>query len=105
MLENLEITDDALEQAIVGAVGDLDSPMTSQQKGYKALIHHLTGVTTEHRQQYRDQIIATDRAAFAAFAERLKSKPLNVATFASKEALETANTARPADQQIKVNQL
>ena len=35
--------------AIVGAAGDLDSPLTSQQKGFRALVHHLTGTTTEMR--------------------------------------------------------
>merc|ERR1719161_3196596 len=45
----VDLTDDALEQAIVGAVGDLDSPMNSQQKGFFALTHHLTGVTTAAR--------------------------------------------------------
>ena len=34
VLDALEIDDAALEQAIVGAAGDLDSPLTSQQKGF-----------------------------------------------------------------------
>ena len=42
----------ALEQAIVGAAGDLDSPLTSQAKGFRALTQHLTGVTDEMRQRY-----------------------------------------------------
>jgi len=103
ILENLEITDEALEQAIVGAVGDLDSPENSQQKGYKALVRHLTGVTTETRQRYRDEVLATDRASFKAFAERLKSKQLNIATFASKDALDAANEKR--DTPIGIIQL
>merc|ERR1719198_1780560 len=55
VLDEVELTDDALEQAIVGAVGDLDSPLTSQQKGQRALTLHLSGVTTAARQQYRDE--------------------------------------------------
>merc|ERR1719231_806354 len=78
VLDNLEIDDAALEQAIVGAAGDLDSPMTSQQKGFRALTQHLTGVTTEIRQQWRDEVLATSRASFAAFAERLEGKQLKV---------------------------
>ena len=69
MLEELEISDEALEQAIVGAIGDLDSPMTSQQKGFRGLTHYLTGVTTETRQQFRDEVLGTTRASFAALAE------------------------------------
>ena len=99
------ISDEALEQAIVGAMGDLDSPMTSEQKGYRSLIHHLTGVTTESRQKYRDQVLGTSREAFAAFAERLRATPLKVAIFGSKEALEKANEARGEDEQITIKQL
>merc|ERR1712129_269547 len=72
VLEELEISDEALEQAIVGAVGDLDSPMTSQQKGARGLTHYLTGVTTETRQQFRDEILGTTRASFAAMGQKLK---------------------------------
>ena len=56
VLANVELTDEALEQAIVGAVGDLDSPMNAQQKGFRALTHHLTGVTPETRQKFRDEV-------------------------------------------------
>ena len=70
VLDELEISDEDLDKAIVGAVGDLDQPQSSQQKGYKALVHHLTGMTDEIRQTYRDQVIGTDRAAFKRFACR-----------------------------------
>ncbi len=96
------ITDEALEQAIVGAVGDLDSPMTSQQRGFRALTHYLTGVTTEQRQLFRDQVIGTSRESFAAFASKLRDAEVRVAVFGSKEALEKANAQRGADEQISV---
>merc|ERR1719231_153857 len=57
VLQNIEISDDDLEKAIVGAIGDLDSPLSPQQKGYKALIHTLTGMSTETRQRYRDEVL------------------------------------------------
>jgi Zn-dependent M16 (insulinase) family peptidase len=105
VLDNLEMTDEALEQAIVGAVGDLDSPMNAQQKGQRALTHYLTGVTTEQRQKFRDSIIGMDRSSFAAFAERLRKAKLAVCTFASKDAIEAANAKRAEDEQIKIIQL
>jgi Zn-dependent M16 (insulinase) family peptidase len=105
VLDELELSDEALEQAIVGAVGDLDSPMTSQSKGFRGLQHHITGVTTEIRQQFRDEVIATDRASFAAVAERLRGKALKVSVFGEQEALEKANAARGADEQIEVKPL
>ena len=105
VLDELELSDEALEQAIVGAVGDLDSPMTSQSKGFRGLQHHITGVTTEIRQHFRDEVIATDRASFAAVAERLRGKALKVSVFGEQEALEKANAARGADEQIEVKPL
>jgi len=104
-LEEAELTDDALEQAIVGAVGDLDSPLTSEQKGFRALTQHLTGVTDEMRQTYRDEVLATSRETFVEFAKALRAKPFKVAVFGSKEALEQANAARAADEQIEIKQL
>ena len=103
VLDALEIDDAALEQAIVGAAGDLDSPLTSQQKGFRALVHHLTCTTTEMRQQYRDEVIGTDREAFKRFADVLRSADLKVAVFGSKEALEQANEKR--EEKITITEL
>jgi len=100
-----ELSDEALEQAIVGAVGDLDSPMSAQQKGARALTHYLTGVTPESRQQFRDQVIGSTRDSFRKFAERLRAAQIKVCVFGSKEALESANAARPEDEQILITQL
>ncbi|KAJ1445570.1 Metalloenzyme, LuxS/M16 peptidase-like protein [Pelagophyceae sp. CCMP2097] len=97
------LTDEALEQAVVGAVGDLDSPLTSQQKGSKALEHHLTGVTPQIRQQYRDSTIATSRESFAALAKKLRAAEFKGAVFGSKDAIDAANAKRPAGQQFSVN--
>merc|ERR1740116_242411 len=105
VLETLELTDEAIEQAIVGAVSDLDSPMTSKAKGYRALTLHLTGLTTEMRQEFRDEVLATSRESFTAFAKALRNVPTKVAIFGAKEALEQVNAVRAADEQIAVTQL
>merc|ERR1719217_1381544 len=105
VLEELEISDEALEQAIVGAIGDLDSPMTSQQKGFRGLTHYLTGVTTETRQQFRDEVLGTTRASFAALAERLKGKSLKASIFGEQAQLDTANAARDAGAQLDIKPL
>jgi len=105
VLAALELSDEALEQAIVGAVGDLSQPMTPDTKGFKALGWHLTGVTTEHRQAYRDEMLATTPTDFTDFGERLASKSMKVAVFASADAIEKANTMRGKDEQIAVTKL
>jgi Zn-dependent M16 (insulinase) family peptidase len=104
-LEELVLTDDALEQAIVGAVGDLDNPMNSQQKGFFALTLHLTGVTTEARQRYRDEVLGTSRESYAEFAKALRAGQFKTAIFGSKEALEQANSTRSDDEKITIKQL
>jgi hypothetical protein len=104
-LEEVELTDDALEQAIVGAVGDLDSPMNSQQKGSFALTLHLSGVTTAARQQYRDEILGASREDFAAFAKTLRTGDFKASVFGAREALEQANATRSDDEQITIKQI
>jgi len=101
-LNAAELTDEALEQAIVGAIGDLDAPMTAEQKGYRALNHYLTGVTTEVRQKFRDDVLATSRASFAALTERMRGKKLKACVFGSGDAIASANAAREEDEQITV---
>lgn len=105
MLEALELSDEALEQAIVGAVGDLDSPLTPDQKGFRALGWHLTGLTTEARQEYRDQMMAVTRDDFAEFGARLEGAELKVAVFGSADAIEKANAARAEGEQMHVTKL
>ena len=104
-LEMLELTDEALEQAIVGAVGDLDGPLTADQKGFRALNWYLTKLTTEERQRFRDETIGCTRDDFALMAGLLKDTSLKVAVFASEEAFAKANEARADDAQIGVTKL
>ena len=100
VLGALEMSDDALEQAIVGAVGDLDSPMSPDAKGYRAMGWFLSGMTTEARQAYRDEMMATTRDDFASFGERLKAATFHAAVFGSAEAIEKANDARDAKMTV-----
>jgi len=105
VLSSLELTDDALEQAIVGAVGDLDQPMTPDAKGYRALSWYLQGMTTETRQAYRDEMLSTTRDDFSAFGAKLSEKPLTAAVFGSAEAIEKANEARQEEAKMVVTKL
>ena len=79
--------------------------MTPDQKGSRALAWYLTGVTTEERQKFRDEVLGTSREDFAAFAERLKGLQLKVAAFASAEAIEAANAARAEGDKLGVTAL
>ena len=77
----------------------------SNWKGFRALTLHLTGVTDEMRQRFRDEVLATDRASFSRLATALRAKPFKVAIFGAKEALEQANEKRGPEEQIEITQL
>ena len=64
-----------------------------------------TGMSTEMRQAYRDEMMSATRADFAEFGALLASAELKVAVFGSEEAIEKANGERPADAQMTVEKL
>lgn len=105
VLTSLELSEEALEQAIVGAVGDLDQPMTPDSKGFRSLSWYLTGVTTEQRQAYRDQMLSTKYEDFVALGKRLGESQLKVAVFGSADAINKANDARGEEEKMSVTKL
>lgn len=60
-----------LTQAIVGAVGDLDSYLLPDARGAQSLARWLTGDTDEIRQQMREEILGATERHFTQFAEVL----------------------------------
>lgn len=87
----LEKDPDALATAIIGAVGDLDSALSPDQKGWTAFERNLVNESPEYRQQYRDEILNTTPDDFRAFAKRLRNmKDPSVAVISSKAAFEDA---------------
>lgn len=96
-LEAQELTDEALTQAIIGAVGDLDGPLGPDQKGWEAMRRWLVKETPEMRKQWRDEILGTTKEDFQAFGSRLTQMAsadgpqMNSVVFSSKGALEEAN--------------
>ena len=45
-----------LTKAIIGAVGELDSPESPEGKGYTSMLRFLLGITEEERQLWRTQV-------------------------------------------------
>lgn len=66
-LARLELSDDELEKAIIGAVGDLDAYQLPDAKGYTSLSRYLIGYDDTLRQQYRDELLSTTQKDFKAF--------------------------------------
>jgi hypothetical protein len=95
-LRDLDLDADALNKAIVGAIGDVDSYQLPDAKGYTSLLRHLLGITEEQRQERREQILGTTVQDFRQFAEVLEAVKNDgvVAAVASEEAVAKAHDAR-----------
>ena len=92
-LRDLNLSNDELVKAIIGAIGDLDAYQLPDAKGYTSMARHLIGVTEENRQQYRDEILNTTTTDFRSFATVLDqvTKQGQVAVMGSSESINAAN--------------
>jgi Zn-dependent M16 (insulinase) family peptidase len=89
--EQLQNDPDALAQAIIGTIGDMDGSLSPDQKGSVALTRWLVKESAEHRQTVRNQILDTKAEDFKVFGERLKDlKQPSVCVVSSKAAFEAA---------------
>jgi len=89
--EQLDSDPDALAQAIIGTIGDMDGSLSPDQKGFTAMQRWLINESAEYRQNYRNQILDTKAEDFKTFGERLKSlKHPSIAVVSSQAAFEAA---------------
>ncbi|MDO5536488.1 MAG: insulinase family protein, partial [Desulfovibrionaceae bacterium] len=63
-LEKTALSGADLERAVVGAIGDMDAYMLPDARGSLALNRWLAGITDEHMQQIREEVLATTAADF-----------------------------------------
>lgn len=105
-LSEADLSSEDVLQAIIGSVGELDSPMSPDQKGYVSLVRHLSGETAADRQKARTEILNASAADFKEFADHLKKlrETGSVAIFGSQAALDDANSKLPADKQLIIEQ-
>jgi presequence protease len=96
-LRNVDLNDNELTKAVIGAIGHMDTYLLPDAKGYVAMLRHLTGDTEGHRQRLREEILATTVADFRTFAEvleRLKTEGI-VKVLGAESALDEALAAHP----------
>lgn len=88
-----EIHSEDILQAVVGSVGDLDSPLSPDQKGFTSMCQYLVGETAEDRQKSRDEVLKTNADDFKVFAQKLKKVETDgiSVVFGSQAALDQAN--------------
>lgn len=86
--------EEALATAIIGTIGDMDSSLSPDQKGWTSLRRWMSRESAEKRQQFRDEILDTKPEDFKAFGDRLRGiKDPSVAVVSSKAAFEAAKEA------------
>ncbi|CAM9808823.1 unnamed protein product, partial [Discosporangium mesarthrocarpum] len=103
-LDALDLPKEELEMSIIGTVGDMDSPMPPDAKGWTSLRRHLLGHTDSSRQRFRDEVIETTAKDFSEFGERLSKlkETGGVAVVGSKAAFEAANANLPEESRLDV---
>lgn len=70
-LTQLQLGDDALLQAIIGAAGDLDGYQLPDARGFTAFVRSLSGDDDDYRQQVRTQALNVTISDFARYGEAL----------------------------------
>jgi presequence protease len=95
-LRNLDLSENELTKAIIGAIGEVDAYQLPDAKGYTALLRYLLGISDEERQQRRDELLNTTPADFHAFAESLEQVKNHgeVVVLGSSEAIQASQVAR-----------
>ncbi len=91
-LRRLELSEEELVKNIIGVIGALDAYQLPDAKGYTALQRYLIGYSDAARQQYRDEILGTTAADFAALADAVEkvNEAGRIVVLGSADALENA---------------
>jgi len=85
---------EALATAIIGTIGDMDSALSPDQKGWISFQRWMKRESPERRQQFRDEVLNCSAKDFEDFANRLENmKDASVAVVSSKGAFEAAEAA------------
>jgi len=71
-LREITLTREELTKSIIGAIGDMDSYMLPDAKGFASMVRLLIGHTDDNRQQMREEILATTEEEFRAMAPALE---------------------------------
>ena len=96
-LRNADLGNEEIRKAIIGAIGELDSHMLPDAKGYVSMLRRLTNDSEEGRQKMRDQVLATtarDFREFAAVLDRVNRAGI-VKVIGSQASIESALAGRP----------
>jgi len=96
-LRGLDLSNDELTKGIIGAISDIDAYKLPDAKGWSSMAQQLAGITEEHRQRIRDEVLGTTREDFRRFADVLESFKMEgiVKILGSGKAIEEINKENP----------
>jgi len=96
-LRSADLSPEEIRKAIIGAIGEMDTYMLPDTKGYVSLLRHLTGDDDEGRQKMREQVLGTTERDFREFAEVLERVARNgiVKVLGSQASIDSALEQRP----------
>jgi len=86
---------DAVGKAVISTIGAIDRPLDPVTQGYIAMERHLTGITNEDRQRYRERVLAVGAEALRQAAREVLRPALASAAdavSAPRERIVEANT-------------
>lgn len=72
-IENWQGDEEELTQYLIGAISDLDTPKTPQDKGTFSLGGYLTGFSEEKLQQERDEILSVNVETIRSLAKHIRA--------------------------------
>jgi Zn-dependent M16 (insulinase) family peptidase len=92
-LRQLELPEEERVKAIIGTIGDLDAYQLPDAKGWSALVRYLSGISDEHRQRVRDEVLSTSEKHFKELAEVLAelARQGEIVVLGSEETVKKAN--------------
>ncbi|MCD4685023.1 MAG: insulinase family protein [Anaerolineae bacterium] len=98
-LRELELSQEELTKAIIGAIGLLDVYQLPDAKGYTSMTRHLTGWTDALRQARRTEVLTTTVEDFQRFGEVLDQVAVHggVTVLGASDAIAGANAERGDD--------
>jgi hypothetical protein len=101
-LENLKHDDKEIEQLVIGAVGELDRPISPASKGYSSLVRYMFNNKLEDRIRTRKEMLATNADSFKEFASRMRASvgDFKTSIFGSTTSFAKANKALAKRERI-----
>lgn len=68
-LRRLKLSKDELEKSIIGAIGEMDTYLLPDAKGFTSMVRFMTGEDEEYRQQLREAVLGCTEKDFHLFAD------------------------------------